>query len=175
MRRVLLVLALLAITAVGAAVAYQSAAREREYRQLMAQADLALAASDTLAAIEDYSGAIVLRPDSMLAHLRRGETYRRRHDLDNAARDFRMAVSLDPSAVRALETLGDVLYEQQWYGRAAEMYERRLKIDERAPSIALKLAHARYRDRNLDAALAAIAQTLRLDDRRAEAYYLRGL
>jgi tetratricopeptide (TPR) repeat protein len=174
-KRTLTVIALLAVLGVGAAVAYQASAREREYRLLLAQGDAALRTEQTFTAIEAYSGAIALRPDSMLAHLRRGETYRRRHDLDNAARDFRMAVSLDPSAVRALETLGDVLYEQQWYGRAAEMYERRLKIDERAPSIALKLAHARYRDRNLDAALAAIAQTLRLDDRRAEAYYLRGL
>ena len=62
----------------------------------------------TLAAIEDYSGAIVLRPDSMLAHLRRGETYRQRGDLDDAARDFREAASLDPTATRPLEELGDV-------------------------------------------------------------------
>jgi tetratricopeptide (TPR) repeat protein len=174
-KRTLTVLALLAVLGVGAALAYQAAAREREYRLLLAEGDAALRAEQTFTAIEAYSGAIALRPDSMLAHLRRGETYRRRHDLDNAARDFRMAVSLDPSAVRALEALGDVLYEQQWYGRAAEIYERRLKIDERAAGIALKLAHARYRDRNLDAALTAIAQTLRLDDRRAAAYYLRGL
>ena len=44
MKRVLLVMAILAITAVGAAVAYQAAAGEREYRELMAQGDSALAA-----------------------------------------------------------------------------------------------------------------------------------
>ena len=42
MKRVLLVMALLAVTAVGAAVAYQAAARERDYRELMAQGDSAL-------------------------------------------------------------------------------------------------------------------------------------
>jgi tetratricopeptide (TPR) repeat protein len=174
-KRTLTVLTLLVVVGAGAAFVYQASAREREYRLLLAQGDAALRAEQIFTAIEAYSGAIALRPDSMLAHLRRGETYRRRRDLENAARDFRMAASIDPSAVRALEALGDVLYEQQWYGRAAEMYERRLKVDERAPGVALKLALARYRDRNLDLALAAVTQTLRLDDRRAEAYYLRGL
>src|SRR3954464_545640 len=103
MRRVLLVMAVLAITAVGGAVAYQSAAREREYRQLMAQGDASLGAGDAPAAIEDYSGALVLKTDSMLAHLRRGETYLQRGDLDNAARDFREASALDPTATRPLE------------------------------------------------------------------------
>jgi tetratricopeptide (TPR) repeat protein len=174
-KRTLTVLTLLAVVGVGAGVVYEASAREREYRLLLNQGDAALRAEQIFNAIEAYSGAIALRPDSMLAHLRRGETYRRRRDLDNAARDFRMAVSIDPSAVRALEALGDVLYEQQWFSRAAEIYERRLRVDERAPGVALKLALARYRDRNLEAALVAVAQTLRLDDRRAEAYYVRGL
>jgi tetratricopeptide (TPR) repeat protein len=174
-KRTLTVLTLLAVVGVGAAIVYQASARERDYRLLLAQGDAALRTDQIFTAIEAYSGAIALRPDSMLAHLRRGETYRRRRDLDNAARDFRMAVSIDPSAVRALEALGDVLYEQQWYSRAAEMYERRLRVDERAPGVALKLALARYRDRNLEAALTAVSQALRLDDHRPEAYYLRGL
>jgi tetratricopeptide (TPR) repeat protein len=168
-------MALLAVLAVAAAVVYQATARERDYRLLLARGDAALRTDQTFGAIEAYSGAIALRPDSMLAHLRRGETYRRRHDLDNAARDFRTAVSLDPSALRAIEALGDVLYEQQWFNRATEMYERRLRLDERAPNVSMKLALARYRDRNLEGALTAIAQTLRLDDRRGDAYYLRGL
>lgn len=166
---------MLAVAAVGAAVAYQTTARERDYRLLLARGDAALRADQTFGAIEAYSGAIALRPDSMLAHLRRGETYRRRNDLDDAARDFRMAATLDPSAMRALEEWGDVLYQQQRWGRAAELYEQRLKLDERAPAITYKLALARYRDHKLAAAVAALAQTLRLDDRIADAYYLRGL
>ena len=59
------------------------------------------------------TSAIVLRPDSMLPHLRRGETYGLRGDLDAAARDFRMAAALDPSAPRPLEELGDVLCVRQ--------------------------------------------------------------
>src|SRR5262245_24559408 len=175
MKRVLLVMALLAVTAVGAAVAYQSAAREREYRQLMAQADTALAASDTLAAIEDYSGAIVLRPDSMLAHLRRGETYRQRGDLDNAARDFREASSLDPTATRPLEELGDTLYQQQRYKAAIDAYEARLRLDDRSAAIRYRIGLTYYRDHNLDAALTVLRAASRQDPLLADAHYLAGV
>src|SRR5262245_21658934 len=175
MKRVLLVMALLAITAVGAAVAYQSAARDREYRQLMAQADSALASSDTLAAIEDYSGALVLRPDSMLAHLRRGETYRQRGDLDNAARDFREASALDPTATRPLEQLGDTLYEQQRYKAAIEAYEARLRLDDRSGAIRYRIGLTHYRDRNLDGALTALRAAASQDPQSADAHYLTGV
>jgi tetratricopeptide (TPR) repeat protein len=175
MKRVLLVLALLAVTAVGAAVAYQSAAREREYRQLMAQADLALAASDTLAAIEDYSGAIVLRPDSMLAHLRRGETYRQRGDLDNAARDFREASSLDSTATRPLEGLGDTLYELQRYKAAIDAYQARLRLDDRSAAIRYRIGLTYYRDHNLDAALTVLRAATRQDPQLVDAHYLAGV
>jgi tetratricopeptide (TPR) repeat protein len=175
MKRVLLVMALLAITAVGAAVAYQSAARDREYRQLMAQADSALASSDTLAATEDYSGALVLRPDSMLAHLRRGETYRQRGDLDNAARDFREASALDPTATRPLEELGDTLYQQQRYKAAVEAYEGRLRLDDRSGAIRYRIGLAHYRDRNLDTALKVLRDATRLEPQLADAHYLAGV
>src|SRR5580765_5061847 len=113
---------LLALAAVGAAVAYQAAARQREYSALLTRGDQALHDDQTFSAIEAYSGAIALRPDSMLAYLRRGQTYLRRGDrgdLDAAARDFRTAARLDPTAPRPLEALGDVLFQSQQYDRAA--------------------------------------------------------
>src|SRR5512144_1342042 len=111
MRRSVLVAAVLVILAVAGAVAYQTAARERDYRALLARGDSALRDDQTFGAIEAYSGAMALHPDSMLAHLRRGETYQRRGELDEAARDFRTAAALDPAATRPLEALGDVLFE----------------------------------------------------------------
>src|SRR5215831_4401800 len=175
MRRVLLVMAILAITAVGIAVANQAAQREREYRELMAQGDSAMGSSDTLAAIEDFSGALVLRPDSMLAHLKRGETYRQRGDLDNAARDFREASALDPTATRPLEQLGDTLYQQQRYKAAIEAYETRLRLDDRSASVRYRIALTQYRDHNLDAALTALRAASSIDPQRADAHYLAGV
>ena len=120
MKRVLALILVLGTVAIAGAFAYRAAARDRSYRVLLASGEAALAAGDTLAAIEDFSGAVALRPDAMLARLRRGETYRTRGDFDVAARDFRAAAQLDPTATRPLEVLGDVLYEQERFKRAAE-------------------------------------------------------
>jgi tetratricopeptide (TPR) repeat protein len=174
-RRALVLTALLAIAAVGGALAYRAAARERSYRMLIAAGDAALAANETLDAIEDFSGAIAVRPDAMLARLRRGETYRRRGDFEVAARDFRAAAALDPTATRPLESLGDVLYAQERFRRAAETYEERLKLDDRSASIRYKLALARYRDGTVDVALSEARRAIALDDQLADAYYVAAM
>src|SRR5438876_11206365 len=125
----------LAVAGVAGAVTYQAAARDRDYRALLARGDSALRDEQTFGAIEAYSGAIALRPDSMLAHLRRGETYQRRGELDEAARDFRTAAALDPTATRPLEALGDVSYQLQRFERAAEAYARDLGLDARSAGV----------------------------------------
>src|SRR3982751_4321752 len=120
MRRLLLLIAVLAAAAVVATVAY-GVVRDRDYRTLLNRGDSALRGEQVVAAIEAYSGAVALRPDSMLARLRRGEAYQRRGDLDAAVRDFRDASSLDAAATRPREDLGDTLYQLQRYeiGRAS--------------------------------------------------------
>jgi tetratricopeptide (TPR) repeat protein len=175
MKRAVGAILVLALTAVGGAIAYQAAAREQQYRVLLSRGDLALRDGQAFGAIEAFSGAIALRPESMLAHLRRGETYRQRGDLDAAARDFRKAAALDPSATRPLEALGDVLYRRQRFKGAADVYRSRLGLDDRSEHVAYRLALAHYRDGDIDATLAALAQTLRLSDRLPDAYYLLGL
>ena len=178
MKRAFAVVAVLAISAVGAASTYQTIARQRDYRTLLTRGDTAFHNDETFGAIEAYSGAIALRPDSMLAHLRRGETYQRRGDrgdLDAAARDFRKAASLDPGATHPLEALGDVLYQLQRYANAADAFAQCLRLDDRSARVSYKLALARYRDRDLDGAVAAVNQAVRLDDRMADAYYLLGI
>jgi tetratricopeptide (TPR) repeat protein len=162
---------------VGGALAFQ-ALREQQYRTLLAQGDAAAREGRTFSAVEAYSGAIALRPDSMLAHLRRGETYQHRGDLDAATRDFRRAADLDRTATRPLEALGDVLYQRGRFKRAADVYESRLRLDDRssgADRMTYKLALARYRDGNRRGAMAALDQTIRLNDRLADAHYLRGV
>src|SRR5437764_5770195 len=121
MKRGIVGVLVLVAAAAGAAFAYQAAARQRDYRTLLRSGDAALRDDQTFGAIEAYSGAIALRPDSMLAYLRRGQTYQRRADrgdLEAAARDFRTASALDPTATRPLQALGDALYQLQRYARA---------------------------------------------------------
>jgi tetratricopeptide (TPR) repeat protein len=174
-KRALVLTGLLAIGAVTGALAYRSAARDRSYRVLIASGEAALAADETLAAVEDFSGAIAVRPDAMLARLRRGETYRKRGELEVAARDFRAAATLDPTATRPLEALGDVLFAQARFKRAAETYEARLKLDERSARVRYKLSLARYREGAIDAALGEAQRAIALDPQLADAYYLSAM
>src|SRR5205814_6673421 len=163
MKRLVAAMVLLALAAVGLAVAYQAAARARDYRLLLGRGDAALQEGKTFEAIEAYSGAIALRPDSMLAYLRLGETYLQRADLDAAASNLGKAAVLDPSATRPLEDLGDVQYRRQRFRQAAQSYEIRLRLDDRSAAVAYKLALARYRDGDLPSTLTALAQTLKLN------------
>ena len=174
-KRALLVSFLIVVTAVSAAIAYHTTARERDYRALLARGDAAFRDDQTYVALEAYSGAVALRPDSMLAHLRRGEAYQRRGEIDEAVRDFRTAAALDPTATRPLDELGDVMYQRQRFRVAAEMYETCLKLDERSPRVSYKLALARYRDGDLNASLMAARQAIRLNERMPDAYYVLGL
>ena len=174
-KRAVALTALLAIAAVGGAVAYRSTVRERSYRLLIASGEAALAADQTLAAIESFSGAIAVRPDAMLPRLRRGETYRRRRDFEEAARDFRQAASLDSTATRPLEELADVLFAQERFSRAAETYEARLRLDDRSAPGRYKLALARYKAGTVDLALEAVRRAIALDDQLPDAYYLEAL
>jgi tetratricopeptide (TPR) repeat protein len=165
----------LSLLAAGTTAMFQTVARERAYRALLARGDTALHDDDTFGAIEAYSGAIGLRADSMLAHLRRGETYRRRGELEAAARDLQAAAAVDSTATRPLDELGDIRYEQRQFHAAAEIYERYVRLDDRVPRVTYKLALAHYRDGNLDGAMMALADTFRVTDKLPEAYYLQGL
>jgi tetratricopeptide (TPR) repeat protein len=160
---------------VAVALANQIAARQRDYRVLLMRGDSFLREDDTFRAIEAYSGAIALRPDSMLAYLRRGETYRRRGELEAAVHDFSRAASLDSATTRPLEELGDVSYQLQRYDRAITSYKRSLALDDRPARVYYKLALAHYRAGDAPEALAAVDQAVRLDDHMADAHYLRGI
>jgi tetratricopeptide (TPR) repeat protein len=174
-KRTLAAMTFLALVGVGAAVAYQAAARERDYRALLDRGNASLAEGKTFDAIEAYSGAVALRPDSMLPYLRRGETYQLRNDLEAAARDLAKATALDPSATRPLEDLGDVQYQRERYNLAAQTYASLLRLDDRSAIVAYKWALALYRSGNTGDSLTALAQALKLDDGLVDAHYLRGL
>jgi tetratricopeptide (TPR) repeat protein len=174
-KRTIAAVVMVTLAGVAVALAYQAAARQADYRAYIARGDTALRDDQTFAAIEAYSGAIALRADSMLAHLRLGETYQRRGNLDEAARELRIASGLDPAATRPLEELGDVSYQQQQYARAVEAYVHATHVDERSARVSYKLALAQYRAGTLDAALQTARQSLALDPRSSDALYLLGL
>lgn len=170
-----LALAVTLVVAVAAVLTVVSLRTEQEYARLVAAGDAALGTSDLAAAIEAYTGAITLNPDSMAAHLKRGLAYRQRRELEAALRDLRRASELDPSAPRVFEWQGDVNLELGRFARAAERFEQSTRLDDRQPDVHYKVAVARYREGRAGAALEPLRRAIALDKDHAEAYYLLGL
>jgi len=141
----------------------------------MVEGENALASDQPFVAIENFSGAIVLKPGSMSAYLRRGEAYRRRGDLQTALRDLRTASRLDPTAPKPFEDLGDVNLALERFARAAESYDSYLALDDRSATVLYKLALSRFRLGDPAMAAKKLGQAVRLNDRFAEAFYLLGI
>jgi tetratricopeptide (TPR) repeat protein len=149
--------------------------REWEFRRLIGVGDAALASGQTFNAIEAFSGALTLKPDSMLASLKRGDTYRRRGEYAAALRDLGQATFLDPSAPRPIELLGDVHAALGQQAAAVAEYQKYLALDDRAPAVLYKLALAHYRSGAPMRAVEPLRRAVALDDRFTEAHYLLGL
>jgi tetratricopeptide (TPR) repeat protein len=166
---------LLAVVGAASAVVYDAYATDREYTRLIAVGDAAAMAGDPFRAIEAYSGAITLRPESMLAHLKRGRVYRDRGELDGAAKDLRRAVELDPTATLPLEVLGDTYLSLERHDRAADRFQAYLALDDRSAQVWYKLGLALYRDGKHTEAIAALQRAIALDRQMAEVHLLLGL
>ena len=164
-----------ALIAVAGVLAYSVVASEREFDRLIAEGDHAVANDRHFQAIEAYSGAIALRPDSMLAHLKRGVAYQDQGQLESALRDLREAVTIDPSALIPLELTGDVNVALTRSERAVERYEAYIALDERNPRVLYKLGLARYRAGRIDEASDPLQQAIRIDPGLGDAYYVLGL
>lgn len=175
MRPTLIVVVFVAITGVAGALAYSALANERAFERRIVEGDLAVAADRHFEAIEAFSGAIALKPDSMLAHLKRGAVYLSQNELDAALRDLREAVVLDPGALLAIELLGDVNASLNRADRAIERYETYLNLDERNARVHYKLGLSRYRAGRLEPAASALHQALKLDPALGDAHYVLGL
>jgi tetratricopeptide (TPR) repeat protein len=149
---------------------------ERQYLQLLATGEQALSHGNLYGAIEAFSGALVLRPNSMVAFYRRGEAYRAQNQELEAVANFRQANRLAPDAIEPLIALGD-LYDTKgdfgqaalWYGQAAD----RLKDED--PSLLYRLALARYRAGAPALAIEPLKRAIARNDLFAPAHYLLGL
>jgi tetratricopeptide (TPR) repeat protein len=165
------------VTLAAAAVAITERLNEdRQYRQLLVDGERALGAGQTYAAIEAFSGALALRPSSMVAYYRRGEAYDSQGQVGNAVRDLRMAHSLAPAAPQPLELLGRVFDRRgepaeaaRWYAQAA------LLLKDADPSLLYSLALAHYRAGDPAAAREPLRRAIAGDGSLAQAHYLLGL
>ncbi len=164
-----------ALLAVGAALAWSAVRAEREFRRMLQAGEQSAALGNTLEAIEAFSGALALQPQSMVAHLKRGDAYRLRREYEPALRDLRDAAALDATAPRPLELLADVNAAMGRHDRAIELYRQFLALDDRAPRVLYKLGLTYYATRRSEQAIEPLRRALNLDERLSEAHYLLGL
>jgi tetratricopeptide (TPR) repeat protein len=174
-RRTVAAVIIVAIAGVAGALAVGALANEREYDRYIAEGDAAVGAERPFQAIEAYSGAIARKPDSMLAHYKRGAVYFSENELEAALRDFRTAADLDPSSLRAIESLGDVNVALGRHERAIERYEGFIGLDDRNARVLYKLGVARYRAGRGKEAIKPLQQAVAIDPAIVEAHYVLGL
>jgi tetratricopeptide (TPR) repeat protein len=173
-RPFVLAVALAAVVAATSLV-WVEVRQEREFRTLIAVGDSALAQDQPVVAIEAFSGAVALKPTSMLAYLKRGDAYRRRAEFAAALRDLTQASALDETAPQPLELLGDVHAAMGRHEQAADAYRRCAQLDDRAMRVLYKLALSQIRLGLTAEAIEPLRTVLALDDRSAEAHYLLGM
>jgi tetratricopeptide (TPR) repeat protein len=164
-----------ALLGVVAVLAVQRLNDAERYRQFVATGEQALAAGNTYAAIEAFSGAIALRADSMTSHLRRGQAYLAQRRPDDAIRDFRDAARLQPGATEPLMALASLHDGRGDTAEAAEWFSRAAAIDRQSPTLLYQLALTRYRSGQAAAAIEPLRQAIALNASFDEALYLLGL
>jgi tetratricopeptide (TPR) repeat protein len=173
-KRGLAIAGLVVVVAIGVLLV-DHATGERRYTRLLQTGQAALDAGNSYAAVEAFTGALTLRPTSMVAFYRRGEAYRLQHRDDQAIRDFRTASRLAPEAPQPLITLGE-MYESADPAEAALLYGQaaaQLKSDD--PALLYKLAVARYRAGLPAEALDPLRRIVARNDSLPEAQYLLGV
>lgn len=175
MRRYAIGSVVLAIAAAAGAAVYTAYSSDREYVRLIAAGDQAVYADQPFQALEAYSGAIAVRPEAMLARLKRGMVYRSRGELVEALKDLRRAVDLDPTATRPAELLGDTHMSLQRYEQAAARYQNYLTIDDRSARVWYKLGLAQYRAGHSAKSIVSLDRALALEGSLAEVHLLKGL
>ena len=175
MKRPVIVLAVVAALVAATVQSWSDVRQTRTFRRVIAEGDAAQARGEAAAAIEAFSGAVALRPTSMLPYLKRGDTYRRQGQFDTAERDLAQAQALDPTAPQPLELAGDVRLARGDAAGAVTSYRAYLALEDRAPRIQYKLGLALYRAGDAAGAADAARRALALDGSLADAQQLLGV
>jgi tetratricopeptide (TPR) repeat protein len=174
-KRVLALVGLIGLVASVVAVA-ERLNGDRQYRRLLVEGEQASERGHTFLAIEAFSGALALKPASMVAYYRRGEAYAGQDQFDNALRDLRAARALAPDARQPLEALGRLFERRGDYAEAARWYAQTSdRVREADPSLLYRLALARYRSGDPTGAREPLRLALDLDASMVRAHFLLAL
>jgi tetratricopeptide (TPR) repeat protein len=174
MRRLWLVPLVVGLALAGGLL-LQLAGTQAEYQRLIEAGDRALAQGRTYAAIENFSGALAFKPESMLAHLRRGEAYYKQESYEAAVVDLELAAELDPNATQPLERLGEVYADQGEFAKAAEWYSRAAEGDITSAALAYRAGYAHYRAGQIAQAIPSLRRAAAQSPEAGQMHHALGL
>ncbi len=161
--------------AISILIAWNTVKEDSEYRRLLSVGDTTLATNQTFKAIEAFSGALAIRPDSMIAYLKRGNTYKHQGELTLALRDLEKAVALNPSSTEALELLGDLKVETGNQRQAIKHYLAFARVDNQSIRALHKLATSYYLTGNIESSIETTREVININENLADAHHLLGL
>jgi tetratricopeptide (TPR) repeat protein len=145
------------------------------------------------AAIENYTRAIDVSPDSALAYYNRACAEREMGDLESALadyradlwsfegdyagaiRDFTRVIELDPVRTDAFIGRGIANMEMGEHSSALSDYTRAIAIDPYSVAAFINRADLKIRTRNLEGAINDYSQAIRIEPENAAALYNRGI
>lgn len=126
-------------------------------------------------AIAAYSNVLADNPKSVNALYNRGRSHEELGNLDEAEKDFRMALDLDPSNVQVLMSLSN-LYQKKKDNEMALQYANYATEVPGAPAMAFFLKGRAYHLLgNSENAMAEYNTAIKLDEDFGQAYYYRGM
>jgi tetratricopeptide (TPR) repeat protein len=164
------------VIAAAAVATVERLNKDRRYQELLADGERALDLGHSYPAIEAFSGALALRPTSMVAYYRRGEAYGQQGQFETAVRDLRAARALAPGARQPLEALGRLYERRQNYAEAARWYALAADtLRDADPALLYSLALARYRAGDPAGAREPLRVAIASDDSLVRAHFLLSL
>jgi tetratricopeptide (TPR) repeat protein len=125
-------------------------------------------------AIEDYTQAIRLDPNSSIAYRERGKAYSDKGDQDKAIADYTQAIRLDPNYALAYNGRGAAYNNKRDYDRAIADYTQAIRLNPNFIYAYDNRGNAYSNKEDYDRAIADYTQAIRLDPNFALAYNNRG-
>jgi len=137
-----------------------SAAADVPDKPLELQGDVLLARGDYAAALEAYKHA---EPRSASTWNKEGIAYHHLFALDEALKNYKMALALNPHFAEAYNNLGAVYHGKREFGLAEKSYKRALKYNPRAAVVYRNLGTSYFAELKFKKGVKAYEKALELD------------
>ena len=128
-------------------------------------------------AMDDFTQAIRIDPNSAVAYSWRGEVYLNLGggNLDLAIADLNQAIRLDPDYAPAYHNRGNAYFHRESYDLAIADYDKAIRLDPNYAITHISRGAVYLERENYDLAIADYTQAIRLDPNDVHAYNNRGL